>query len=131
MEQKLLIKNILSAAEQGHKKALKDYISRRVVNVVDEEGSTPLIYAAANGREDIVRLLLDEEVCGGCGQSHNVVICNCSLMYKSIPHTYTSTHLTHTHMNLPKHTHIHTHKCTQTHTHTHTHQRMQTHTHSV
>lgn len=62
MEAKLLTKSVLSAAEQGHKTDLRDYISRCVVGVVDEEGSTPLMYAAANGREEVVRLLLDDKV---------------------------------------------------------------------
>ncbi len=62
MEQKFITKSILSAAEQGLKSELQSYISRGAVSVVDEEGSTPLIYAAANGREEIVRLLLDKKV---------------------------------------------------------------------
>ena len=62
LEQKQLIKDVLSAAEQGHRKNIESYISRGVVNVLDEEGSTPLMYAAANGREEIIRLLLDREV---------------------------------------------------------------------
>ncbi len=62
MEQKLLTKSVLCATEQGYKAELRDYISRGVVGVVDEEGSTPLMYAAANGREEVVRLLLDEKV---------------------------------------------------------------------
>lgn len=62
MEQRLLTKSVLSAVEQGHKADLRGYISRGVVGVVDEEGSTPLMYAAANSREEIVRILLDEKV---------------------------------------------------------------------
>lgn len=62
LEQKQLVKDILSDAEQGHRKNIEAYISRGVVNVLDEEGSTTLMYAAANGREEIVRLLLDREV---------------------------------------------------------------------
>ncbi len=58
----MLTKSVLSAVEQGHKADLRGYISRGVVGVVDEEGSTPLMYAAANSREEIVRILLDEKV---------------------------------------------------------------------
>lgn len=53
---------VLSAAERGDKKAIESYISEGKANVCDEEGSTPLMYAAANGKEEIIRMLLDPEV---------------------------------------------------------------------
>lgn len=53
---------VLSAAERGDKKAMESYISEGKVNVSDEEGSTPLMYAAANGKEEIIRMLLDPDV---------------------------------------------------------------------
>ena len=50
---------LLSAAEYGNDEAIRSIIDGgRVPDVSDEEGSTPLMYAAANGRESLVRLLL-------------------------------------------------------------------------
>ena len=54
------VREILSAAETGNISKIKECISSGNINVVDEEGSTPLIYAAANGAEKVVRLLLQE-----------------------------------------------------------------------
>ena len=59
---------ILLAAEQGDRKSMAVFITNKQVNVADEEGSTPLLVAAANGRDEIIRLLLEVEV------SENVVI---------------------------------------------------------
>lgn len=53
---------VLSAAKQGDRKSIQGYITERQVNVVDEEGCTPLMVAAANGRDEIIRLLLEQEV---------------------------------------------------------------------
>jgi ankyrin repeat protein len=53
---------ILSAAKQGDRKSVQGYITDRQVNIVDEEGCTPLMVAAANGRDEIIRLLLEQEV---------------------------------------------------------------------
>lgn len=53
---------VLLAAEQGDRKSMTHYIASKQVNVVDEEGCTPLMIAAANGRDEIIRLLLDQEV---------------------------------------------------------------------
>ena len=53
---------ILLAAEQGDRKSMQAFITERQVNVVNEEGSTPLMVAAANGRDEIIRLLLELEV---------------------------------------------------------------------
>lgn len=53
----------LRAAEEGDKKALQEVIMEGkvgVVDVVDEDGNTPLMYAATNGREEVLRLLLDQ-----------------------------------------------------------------------
>ncbi|XP_064398567.1 ankyrin repeat and SAM domain-containing protein 6-like [Halichondria panicea] len=77
MEQKFITKSILSAAEQGLKSELQSYISRGVVSVVDEEGSTPLIYAAANGREEIVRLLLDKKTIASNKLEYNTDVKYC------------------------------------------------------
>ena len=50
------------AAEQGDRKSMAIFITNREVNVVDEEGCTPLMVAAANGRDEIIRQLLEQEV---------------------------------------------------------------------
>ena len=56
---------VLLAAEQGDRKSMAAFIMERQVNVVDEEGCTPLMVAAANGRDEIIRLLLEVEVSEG------------------------------------------------------------------
>ena len=56
---------VLLAAEQGDRKSMAAFIMERQVNVVDEEGCTPLMVAAANGRDEIIRLLLEVEVSKG------------------------------------------------------------------
>ena len=53
---------VLLAAEQGDRKSMQTFITDRQVNVVNEEGCTPLMVAAANGRDEIIRLLLEQEV---------------------------------------------------------------------
>lgn len=57
-----VITEVLSAAEQGDCKSMALYITRRQVDVEDEEGCTPLMAAAANGRNKIMSLLLEREV---------------------------------------------------------------------
>ena len=61
MEQSL-VRQVLAAAQQGDKKFLQEVISKGKVGVVDEDETTPLMYAAASGREEILRMLLDKEV---------------------------------------------------------------------
>lgn len=56
------VKTILQAAERGDRKTLQGVIAEHKVGVVDEDGNTALMYAAASGREDILRLLLDKDV---------------------------------------------------------------------
>lgn len=53
---------VLLAAEQGDRKSMQAFITDRQVDVVNEEGCTPLMVAAANGRDEIIRLLLEQEV---------------------------------------------------------------------
>ena len=53
---------VLLAAEQGDRKSIQAFITERQVNVANEEGCTPLMVAAANGRDEIIRLLLEQEV---------------------------------------------------------------------
>ena len=53
---------ILLAAEQGDRKSMAVFITSGQVDVVDEEGCTPLMVAAANGRDEIIRQLLEQEV---------------------------------------------------------------------
>lgn len=51
---------VLSVVEQGSEHALREVIRKGGrVDVSDEEGSSSLLYAAAHGREDIVRILLE------------------------------------------------------------------------
>jgi len=58
------VRRVLQAAERGDKKVLQKFLSEqeRNVGVVDEDGNTPLMVAAASGREEVLRLLLDQEV---------------------------------------------------------------------
>ena len=56
------MRSILQAAEAGDKKTLQGYIAEGKVGVVDEDGNTPLMFAAASGREEIMRMLLDKDV---------------------------------------------------------------------
>ena len=85
---------ILLAAEQGDRKSMQAFITERQVNVVNEEGSTPLMVAAANGRDEIIRLLLEQEVSDinikinvilGGGHSLKTVLLYLFLNYKSHP----------------------------------------------
>eukprot|EP00731_Ephydatia_muelleri_P026241 Em0018g341a len=55
------VKAVLSAAEQGNQQAISSFLEDGTADVYDEEGSTPLMYAAANGKETVIRLLLREE----------------------------------------------------------------------
>lgn len=57
------IQKVLSAASIGDEDMMKSYIGSDDIRIcLDEEGSTPLMYAAANGHEKIVRILLQNEV---------------------------------------------------------------------
>lgn len=55
-----LVTTVLSAAEQGHKQRLASVLKENpaMAEACDEEGSTPLMYAAANGRENVLHLLV-------------------------------------------------------------------------
>ena len=55
-----LVATVLSAAEQGHKQRLATLLRENpaMAEACDEEGSTPLMYAAANGRENVLSLLV-------------------------------------------------------------------------
>lgn len=53
---------VLLAAEQGDRKSMQAFITDKEVNIVNEEGCTPLMVAAANGRDEIIRQLLEQEV---------------------------------------------------------------------
>jgi ankyrin repeat protein len=55
-----LVHTVLSAAEQGHKQRLATLLrdNPEMAETCDEEGSTPLMYAAANGRENVLYLLV-------------------------------------------------------------------------
>lgn len=55
-------KAILQAAGTGDRKTLLGFIAEGKVGVVDEDSNTPLMCAAASGREEILRMLLDAEV---------------------------------------------------------------------
>lgn len=57
-----LVRQVLAAVQQGDKKTLQEVIAKGKVGVVDEEETTPLMYAAASGREEVLRILLDKEV---------------------------------------------------------------------
>ncbi len=56
------MREVLTAAQQGNKKVLQEAIAKGKVGVVDEEATTPLMYAAASGREEILRVILEKEV---------------------------------------------------------------------
>ena len=55
-----LVHTVLSAAEQGHKQRLATLLRENpeMAEACDEEGSPPLMYAAANGRENVLYLLV-------------------------------------------------------------------------
>ena len=56
------VRDVLVAAETGNMEALQSFIDQGQVDCADEEGSTPLMYAAANGQEKAVRQLLESGV---------------------------------------------------------------------
>ena len=56
------VREVLDAAQNGDLEAIRQYIAAKSINVVDEEGSTPLMYAAANDKENVVRVLLGSGV---------------------------------------------------------------------
>ena len=56
------VRKVLQASQQGDKKTLKEVIAEGKVGVVDEEWNTPLMCAAASGREEVLRMILDKEV---------------------------------------------------------------------
>ena len=76
---------VLLAAEQGNREAMTTYITNKQVNVVDEEGSTPLMVAAANGRDEIIRLLLEQEV-----SVFVVHMCTAVVINSTLNHTHHS-----------------------------------------
>ena len=55
-----VVHTLLSASEQGHKQRIAALLAENPdrTEVCDDEGSTPLMYAAANGRENVLQLLL-------------------------------------------------------------------------
>ena len=55
-----VVHTLLSASEQGHKQRIAALLAESPdrAEVCDDEGSTPLMYAAANGRENVLQLLL-------------------------------------------------------------------------
>ncbi len=57
-----MAQHVLRCAEQGNKLTLERLIEEGKVGVVDDEENTPLMYAAASGREEILRMFLDEKV---------------------------------------------------------------------
>ena len=56
------VREVITAAESGDHDMIKIYISSGRIDCIDEEGSTPLMYAAANGHEKVTRLLLQNGV---------------------------------------------------------------------
>ena len=56
------MRQVLAAAQLGEKKFIQEVIAKGKVGVVDEDETTPLMYAAASGREEVLRMLLDKEV---------------------------------------------------------------------
>ena len=53
------VQEVLSVVESGSEQALRGVLREGGrVDVCDEEGSSSLLYAAAHGWEDIVRMLL-------------------------------------------------------------------------
>ena len=55
-------RGVLLAAQRGDKKAVQVIVAEGRADVADEDGNTPLMYAAASGREEVMRLLLDKQV---------------------------------------------------------------------
>ena len=55
-----MVITVLAAAEQGHRQRLGSLLKENpaMAEACDEEGSTPLMYAAANGRENVLYLLV-------------------------------------------------------------------------
>lgn len=55
-----IVQSVLSASEQGHKQRLSALLQENpgLAESCDEEGSTPLMYAAANGRENVLHQLI-------------------------------------------------------------------------
>ena len=55
-----MVATVLTAAEQGHKQRLATLLRENpaMAEACDEEGSTPIMYAAANGRENVLYLLV-------------------------------------------------------------------------
>ena len=60
-----LVHTVLSSSEHGHKQRLAALLQENpaMAEACDEEGSTPLMYAAANGRENVLHLLLQVYAC--------------------------------------------------------------------
>ena len=62
-----VVLTLLSASEQGHKQKVGALLAENPerAEACDEEGSTLLMYAAANGRDNVVQLLLHVRREGG------------------------------------------------------------------
>lgn len=56
------VRGMLQAAQRGDRKTVSTIITEGRVGVADDDGNTPLMYAAASGREEVLRLLLEKEV---------------------------------------------------------------------
>lgn len=52
------VQTVLAVAEQGNEQAMAVFLEQGKANVCDEEGFTPLMTAAASGKENTVRMLL-------------------------------------------------------------------------
>ena len=56
-------KSLIEACKIGNKDIVVEYLREKMkvdVNKEDTDGKTPLMYACENGKEDIVKLLLDK-----------------------------------------------------------------------
>lgn len=49
---------VLAAAEQGDVSAMSSFLEQGRDDVCDDEGTSPLMYAAANGKDSVLRVLL-------------------------------------------------------------------------
>ena len=68
-----VVHTLLSASEQGHKQKVGTLLAENAewAEACDEEGSTLLMYAAANGRENVVQLLLQVRRHKGRGEGRS------------------------------------------------------------
>lgn len=72
-----LVQTVLSASEQGHKQRLASLLQENpgLAESCDEEGSTPLMYAAANGRENVLHLLIQVRLGSNIRRTDTMCIC--------------------------------------------------------